>query len=136
MRTMIIGLVTLALSGAVMADEVVLTSSNSKNGTATAIDFSTDGSAAGVQINLALPANAQKGVDLSRLKVSVGDFQLASAVNGNEVVILVFSPSNATLPKGVISLGNLSVLGGAVSVKAVVAANAKAELINTTSRAQ
>jgi hypothetical protein len=137
MRTMLIGLAAVALSSFAFADEVVLTSSNSKSGSATAIDFVSDGATAGVQVNLQLPLEATKsGVDLSRLKIATGDFQLVSAVNGTEVIVLVTSPSNSVLPKGVISFGSLTLKGGNVTLKSVVAGNAKAEAVNTTSRAQ
>jgi hypothetical protein len=122
-------LVTLA-----QADELVLTSSKGKSASATAVDYVSDGKAAGAQITFTISSGAK--ADLSALKISAGDFQLVSAVNGSEVVILLSSPTNASLPNGVVSLGNVTVRGGSVTLKEALAADVKLQAVPVKLRAQ
>lgn len=101
-------------SGLVAANELALTSDNSKrSGTSHSLDFFSKGDGVALEVRIDVPGGEMARVDLSNCGKSLPKSHVVSCVfNGKEVVILAYSMENARLPAGIIDLGSFSVSGG------------------------
>lgn len=110
-------------AGVASANEVVLTSSEAKaNSRQVALDIVSDGNAAGFQLSVLLDpsAKANAKIDLSKCLVDLPKTHQGSCVYrpaSNDILVLVYSMSGATLPKGVVGIGTIS--GPSLNSKAV-----------------
>jgi hypothetical protein len=84
-----------------------------KGGRAFSLDFNSDGRGTAIEARIDVGAQ-EKGarVDVSKCVSKLPSTHTGSCVfNGKEVVILVYSATNALLPAGMIDLGTVSVAG-------------------------
>ncbi len=115
---------TAILAGALLlvanasANELIVTSEGGAKGHAAALDFSSDGRASALQMRFAVP-----GVDKSTVNLSKCVADLPSTHAGQchfdkgQLIVMVYSDSNALLPKGVLSIGSVSFGGAKASPK-------------------
>lgn len=91
--------------------ELLVTSAKDKNargGETFAIDAISDGSATALEIRIDMGLSKDAKVNTSRCAASLPASHQGSCVfNGKEVVVLVYSTTNALLPKGNIDLGTI-----------------------------
>lgn len=101
-------------SSAVFADELILASDSvSKKGAQViSLDLLSDGQAAGVEARINVQAPKGARVDTSNCAKAAPKSHIASCVyNGKEVVVLLYSMKNESLPSGMIDLGTIHVEG-------------------------
>lgn len=101
-------------SSLVSANELALTSDNSKRGGgAHSVDFFSNGDGVALEVRIEIPGGDGASVDVSKCGKALPKTHTGSCVfNGKELVILAYSMENARLPAGVIDLGSFSVTGG------------------------
>jgi hypothetical protein len=98
-----------------VANELLLVDGGlAKAGRTFSLDFNSDGRGTAIEARIDVGAEAKGSrVDVSKCVVKLPASHTGSCVfNGKEVVILVYSATNALLPAGMIDLGTVSVSGG------------------------
>jgi hypothetical protein len=138
MNTLKIAAIAAAMTfsfGVAHADEILLTSGVAKRGASVSVDYVSDGTAAGIELHLKLPAGGD--VDTSRFATNLPkDFVLHSNVVDGKLIALVVSDTNALLPTGIISLGVVTSKNGSgsFSLEQVAAADpvGKSVAVKTT----
>lgn len=121
-----VGAVVCSMSSSVaFADELILASDSvSKRGAQViSLDLLSDGQAAGVEARINVQAPKGARVDTSNCAKSAPSSHIASCVyNGKEVVVLLYSMKNESLPSGMIDLGTIHVEGVRAGVAKATAA--------------
>lgn len=109
--TVVAGLMALTLSGAVLAkDALILTGETGARGTAVALDFSSSGAATAFEFRIAVAEGDKATVDLSGcLKGLPSTHTGQCAFAKGSVIGIVYSDTNALLPKGMLSLGTIGI---------------------------
>jgi len=130
MKNVILTAALLATTSISFADDLVVTASNSAKGAnTTSLDLISSGSAAGVQINIAVVGAK---VDLSGLSKSLpSNFSLQSNYDGKEIVLLIANDDNSPMKKGQISLGTIRVSGATLGAAKLIVVDAKGEPISS-----
>ncbi|MGD9584604.1 MAG: hypothetical protein AB7V26_13180 [Lysobacterales bacterium] len=136
-------LASLLLCGAVFAaqdNQLVIQDQNSSKalGRVFSLDYVSDGSAVGLQIRVKADGLNKRGLDLSKCladlpKSHVGTCKLTDA---GEILVLVYSGSNAALPAGLVSIGTVAMQGkaqGPLVVSELLVADKNANPIRATS---
>jgi hypothetical protein len=114
-------LMGLSLAGAASGSELIVVSGEAKGGQVLSLDFVADGSATALEARLDIGAGEAMKVDTSGCARSLPKSHLGSCVfNGKELVVIVYSMSNAPLPPGMVDLGTVSISGGQMAKKAMV----------------
>jgi hypothetical protein len=111
-----VGLVCSFACAPAIANELLLVDSGlSKSGRVFSLDFNSDGRGTAIEARIDVGATEKGvGVDVSKCAGKLPATHTGSCVfNGKEVVILVYSATNALLPAGMIDLGTVSVSGSA-----------------------
>ena len=128
-------------SGSAMADELLVTSSAAKGGNANAValDYDSSGSATGLEFKLTVPKGAS--VDTSKCLAQLPKSHAGVCKYNAEagvVIGMVFSDTNALLPKGLISIGTVSAQGkgaaDAFKVQHFLAADVNGQNIGATAK--
>lgn len=98
-----------ALAGAASAAELVVTSQNAKGASAVGLDFVSDGNATAFQARLAIAGAEEKNTDVSKCLSGLPKSHQGSCkvTKSGEVTIIVFSGTNAPLPNGLVSIGQI-----------------------------
>lgn len=94
------------------ADELLLGSNNAtKAGSQeVSLDLLAEGKATGIEIRVQIPGGKAMRVDTSKCAKNPPKTHNASCVfNGQEVVVLLYSATNASLPAGMLNLGSFSI---------------------------
>lgn len=106
--------------GAFAANDIMLTSANSKAGSATSIDLVSDGTATMLQFRVDVGGVDEKLVDLSKCTASLPKTHRGECSMANGVVLgLIYNDEGVSLPSGVINIGKISVRSGSVNPKVV-----------------
>lgn len=104
------------LAAGASANEIIVTNEGGTNGQATALDLSSDGKVSAIQMRFAVPGVEKSGVNLSKC---VSDLPASHAGQcnfaKNELIVMIYSDSNALLPAGVVSIGSVSFAGAKAS---------------------
>jgi hypothetical protein len=105
---------SLAGAPAVANELLVVDGGLTKSGRTFSLDFNSDGRGTAIEARMDVGAEAKGSrVDVSKCVAKLPATHTGSCVfNGKEVVILVYSATNALLPAGMIDLGTVSVSGG------------------------
>ena len=128
-------------AGSAAADELLVTSSAAKGGNANAValDYQSSGAATGLEFKLTVPKGAQ--VDTSKCLSQVPKSHTGVCAYSSEAGIvtgMVFSDNNDLLPKGLVSIGTISVKGkgaaDAFKVQHFLAADANGQNIGATAK--
>lgn len=116
------GLAAVLVCSAAGANELLLVDGGlSKAGRAFSLDFRSDGRATAIEARIDVGVSGELAkVNVSKCAGRLPATHTGSCVfNGKEVVILVYSATNALLPAGIIDLGTISVAGGSEGAKSV-----------------
>lgn len=127
-------------SGAVLADELVVTTEKSGRANVAALDYVSSGRATGLEFKLKVPQDA--AVDTSKCMGQLPKTHAGVCTFNNVegyVVGMVFSDSNVLLPKGLVSIGTISVsakgsVADAFEVLHFLAADDAAQRIEATAK--
>jgi len=101
------------------------------------LDYISDGTAVGLQIRVKVDGLSKGGLDISNClgdlpKSHIGSCKVTEA---GEVLVLVYSATNATLPQGMVSIGRVSAKGksqGKLVVSELLVADRDANPISAT----
>lgn len=102
------------VGGSVAANELVVVDSGaSKSGRSFSLDFRSDGRATALEVRLDIGARGKDAVvDVSKCATKLPATHTGSCVfNGEQLVVLVYSATNALLPAGMLDLGTVSIGG-------------------------
>lgn len=102
-------------SGAFAAEELIITTSSAKTAASQtfAVDIMTEGSAAAIQFNVALP----KGIEASQVDLSQCMADLPKTHRGEcnvakgQVIGIAYNDEGVTLPSGLVSIGKIRING-------------------------
>jgi len=97
------------------ADQLVFSTEKSGGARAAAIDYVSDGSATSFMFRLDVPGGVNAQVNLKSCVAALPKSHSGQCAFANgQITGLVFSDTNALLPKGIISVGKISVQSAAV----------------------
>jgi hypothetical protein len=124
-------------SGAAMAgNEFLVVSEQAKAGGIVSLDFASDGTGTGVEARIAF-GEEKVSVDTSKCLAGLPKTHTGSCVyNGKELVVLVYSMTNALLPEGMLELGSVRVRGslgkasGKPTVESLVVGSPQAQQVS------
>lgn len=117
------------------ADQLVFSTDKSGGARVAALDYVSNGDAVAFEFKIDVPGGTAASVNLKSCVASLPKSHAGqcSFANG-QIIGIVYSDMNERLPKGVISVGKVSVLSGAtgdLSVKYFNAVNADGEAIDS-----
>lgn len=118
-NSIFVALMMFVANGAFAAEELVLTTNAAAKGKAGAIalDIMTEGNAAAIQFNIALPKGiSPEQVDLSQCmadlpKTHRGECNVAKG----QIIGVAYNDEGVTLPEGLVSIGKIHLKGGSVA---------------------
>lgn len=128
---------SILLASAVSANELIVTTENSASGQAAALDFSSDGNASALQMRFSVANTDKATVDLTKC---VSDLPKSHSgecrFEGGKLTVVVYSDSNATFPKGLVSIGTVSISksAGPLTMTELLAFDASASKISVKSQ--
>lgn len=113
-------LMFVALSQAVNAEELIVTSVAKAAGSAFSVDVATDGAAVALQFNIDLPKGVKADqVDLSRCVADLPKtHQGQCSVAKGQIIGIVYNDQNVALPSGVVPIGRIAINNSVVSKRA------------------
>lgn len=143
-RTMLVtGLSSLLFCGASLAGQnnelIIQDQANSKAaGRVFSLDYISDGAAVGLQIRVKIEGLAKGGLDLSNCLVDLPKSHIGSCkvTDVGDLLVLVYSATNAPLPQGLVSIGRVVAKGksqGQLVVSELLVADKNANPISATS---
>jgi hypothetical protein len=117
--TNVLAVAALAVSGGAFASELIVTSADAKGGRALGLDIAVEPAATAFQARIALPAGNYK-VDLSGCLSTLPKSHTGTCTQpkDGEVLVLVYSGSNASFGSNLVSVGQIA-LRGEISKEAV-----------------
>lgn len=109
------------------ADQLVFSSEKSGGSRVAAIDYMSNGEAVAFQFNIAVPGGTDASVNLKSCVAALPKTHAGQcSFSKGQIIGIVYSDTNALLPKGIISVGTVSVqskVAGDLSVASFVAVN-------------
>lgn len=122
MRSFVCSVVALTIAGfacGAAADDLVITSSKSKQGSVYSLDFSSNGQAVAFQFEMLLPKGTLANqVNLKQcLSELPGSHHGSCSVNAGKIIGFAYSDSNKLLPAGIVPVGKVVIGGNAKGLK-------------------
>ena len=113
-KIVVVASLVFVASTAYAKEELLVSTGSAKALSSVAIDFVSSGAATAVQVNAQVDPKYVGSVKFGCGKGAPASHQVSCTVNPDgRVVMIAFSGSNELLPKGVVSLGTISVPGAA-----------------------
>jgi len=143
-KNVLMGLLVAAAPVAASANELILSQESAKSGGASAfaLDYQSDGAAVALQIRLSVPGASEKNVNLSKClsELPKSHEGTCTMTKSGEVLLVIYSGTNAALPAGLVPIGSIGVRNigksGRVAVTELLVSDKNAQPIKATSSAQ
>jgi hypothetical protein len=118
-RKIVVGSALLFGVAATQADDLIVTHGLAKGGAVASIDLSTSGSASAFEFQLQVPKGV-KSVDVSKCVAEIPKSHEAKCVLRDGIIHgMVYSLANERLPAGVISVGQVKMVGASARLTAI-----------------
>jgi hypothetical protein len=124
-KNFIAAVAAVALAGPAAADQLVFSAEKAGGARVAALDYVSEGTATAFEFRINVPGGDAASVDLSRCVSSLPKSHVGqcSFVKG-QIIGIVYSDTNELLPKGVLPIGQISVVTKAVGDLSVALFNA------------